>query len=249
MMEAPETEAPPAEDAPDPIQAPARTLPAHLAAGSGRLAEAVSDFNRFPTRYAHASWWPKGWNDGPAGLAGDGGRAETRMGEILLRRWGLDARPCFGFDALPGRLALVDPEPLNRLVLLAGLARHAEEISRILERTRVQAIRRQLGEEAYAFAVFRAPLIAGTLGIGSPGTVAPDMGTRAVATGLGMLAACWQGGRASVSRLALKFPRAYTRFLAPTGDGRSAEAFARLFRKILIQEVDPAWDSLISSAA
>jgi hypothetical protein len=76
------------------------------------------------------------------------------------------------------------------------------------------------------------------------------MRTRAVAAGLGMLAACLEGAPAGLlSRLALKFPRVRRGLLVPPAGDRPLAGYMRLFRKVLSKEVDPAWDSLLSAAA
>lgn len=237
FREAPEQEAPYVR----------RRLRAYLAE-PGDLQRRIAAFNRYPTRSLHPSWIPAGWD--PAWLARhtDGGRAESRLGEAVLRHWELDAKPCFDFDRPAHRLALVDRGPLERLAYLAGLARHADAISRTLERDKVLELRRQLGEEGYRFAVFRAPLLAGSLGADASGVpAAGPWPVRAMAAGLRMLAECLSGAPAGlVARAALKFPRMDAHLLASRAGFSPVEAYARLFRRILVKEIDPAWDSLLS---
>lgn len=224
-----------------------KRLRAYLS-GDGDLARRISAFNRYPTRYLHPSWIPSGWDPAWLERHRDGGRAEARLGEAVLRHWKLDAKPCFDFDRPAHRLALVDREPLERLAYLAGLARHADAISRTLERDKVLELRRQLGEEGYRFAAFRAPLLAGSLGAAAAGV--PAVGpwpVRAMAAGLRMLAECLSGAPAGlVSRAALKLPRKDAHLLVSRGGFSPVEAYARLFRRILVKEIDPAWDSLLS---
>lgn len=246
------------------------------------LAHRIAAFNRFPIRYVNADWVPDGWKAIWVRALLDGGRAEVRLGEELLRHWSLDPGPCFDFGSFGHKLALVDAAPLRRTVFLAGLARHGERISRLLERSRVMDFRKQVGEDAYRFAMFRAPLIAGslgTMGVTEPeagkaqegdASACPDFDWKALAmrAGLRMLGACLAAGPSGLAgRAALKFPRESAAVLlreresgsqgsgpetrapetsGPAASRPDAEAFARMFRKILAQEVDPAWDALLS---
>ena len=231
--------------------APARKPSAALAAWLGptgiSLAPKAAEFNRYPTRYAHSSWIPENWGPRMQRMTGNG-RAEAKLGESLMGAWKLDARPCFDFAHPARRMALMDAAPLQRTVLLAGLARHADEISRLMERSRVMDLKNQVGDDAYKFVTFRASLLAGPLAAGG-NAAAPghDWRARSMAAGLGMFGACLGGGRDGVAaRVGLKFPREYAPFLAAGGGEGSVDGYMRLFRKVLAQEVDPAWDNLLS---
>ena len=230
-----------------PDQAPRRLLPACLSASAGKLAQRISEFNRFPTRYAHPSWWPQGWGpDWKKGIIADS-RSEARLGEAMLQHWELPYRPCFDFGAPMRRLALLDPAPLNRLVLLAGLARHAEEISRIIVRSQVQKLRFQIGEEAYKFVLLRAPLLTGQLPAGDGATETTDWAERATFTGLSMLSACLGPELQIMSgRVSLKFSRGMIEAWDVKPCPEAPEVLFRLFRKVLLQEVEPAWDVIFS---
>ena len=239
--EAPAVAAAPRQGAANPA------LPAYLAFPGGNLGVRISEFNRFPTRYAHPSWWPAGWGWDWKGKFPETSRAETRLGESLLRHWDFPAAPCFSFDPPARRLALLDPVPLNRLVLLAGLARHADEISRILVRNDVKELRRQVGEDAYKFVIFKAPLLTGPLGAGDGAPPVPDWTARALFSGLSMLTTVLGQDALDIrGRVGLKFSRA----VIGAWDGRRCpepvESIFRLFRKVLLQEVDPAWDAIFS---
>jgi hypothetical protein len=205
------------------------------------------EFNRYPMRYAHPSWIPEGWGPWAARLAGQD-RAEAGLGRGLFEVWGLDARPCFDFAPPARRLALLDAAQLRRTVMLAGLARLAGEISRLVERSRVLELKEQVGEAAYRFVTQRAPLLAGPLTEGANAASAgTDWRERALAAGLGMLGACLGTEHAGVAaRAALKFPRVYSPYLGAGGGQGTNEGYLRLFRRVLAKEVDPAWDALLS---
>jgi hypothetical protein len=222
-------------------------LSAWLGPEGDRWADKAAEFNRYPTRYAHPSWIPEGWAPWVERFAGLG-RAEAELGRCLLGAWGLDARPCFDFTLPARRLALLDAAPLRRTVLLAGLARHAGAISRLMERGRVLELKGQVGDAAYRFATQRAPLLAGPLAEGANGAAeGADWFTRSLAAGLGMLGACLGAEHGGVSaRVALKFPRACAPYLDAGGGQGTVDGYLRLFRKVLTLEVDPAWDALLS---
>jgi hypothetical protein len=74
-----------------------------------------------------------------------------------------------------------------------------------------------------------------------------DWNHRALATGLMLLGASLSGQPGCLTgRTALKFPRQFAGYLEAGKCYGQAEGCARLIRKVLIQEVDPAWDSLLS---
>jgi hypothetical protein len=230
-----------------------RALPdAWMGQGAGPLAASIAMFNRYPLRYAHPSWVPSAWKGALLEACLDGGRAETRLGADLLKHWKLDSRPCFAFPGAVARMALVEPESLRQAVSWTGLARLSDEISRMLERAKVLAFRNQVGEEAWRFSMFRAPLLVGSLGADAPAappSSAPDgdWNHRSMATGLLMFGACLADSPAGLSgRAALKFPREFSGYLEAGKAYGRADGFQRLFRKVLVQEVDPAWDNLLS---
>ena len=233
-------------------------LAAWLGPTGTSLAGKATEFNRYPTRYAHSSWVPENWGPWLERMGGKG-RAEAALGESLMRSWKLDARPCFDFAPPARRLALLDAAPLERTLLLAGLARHADEVSRIMERGRVMDLKNQLGEDAYKFVRYRAGLLAGPLAAGgNAAATGSDWRARSMAAGMGMLGACLSGNSAAnpegrpvgasgvTARVALKLPREYAPYLSAGGGDGSVDGFMRLFRKVLAQEVDPAWDNLLS---
>ena len=216
-----------------------------------RLADKAAEFNRYPTRYAHPSWMPDGWAPWVDRLAGRADSVakglEAKLGEGLLAEWELDARPCFDFAPPARRLVLMDAAPLRRTVLLAGLARHADEINRMMERGRVRELKEQVGEAAYLFVMHRAPLLAGPLTAGAnAASRGRSWSARALAAGLGMLGACLGDHAGLAARVVVKFPRDFAPYLGAGGGQGTAEGYLRLFRKVLVKEVDPAWDDLLS---
>lgn len=222
-------------------------LSAWLGPKGKRLADKAVEFNRYPTRYVHPSWVPDGWAPWVERMTGRGA-LEARLGEGLLGAWNLDARPCFDFTPPARRLVLLDPVPLRRTVLLAGLARHADEISRLMERDRVRELKEQVGEAAYRFVTQRAPLLAGPLTAGANAAAGgKGWSTRALAAGLGMLGACLGADHAGLAaRVLVKFPRECAPYLGAGGGQGTTESYLRLFRKVLVKEVDPTWDDLLS---
>ena len=211
------------------------------------LADRALEFNRYPTRYAHPSWMPEGWAPWVARMAGNE-VLEADLGRSLLQTWDLDASPCFEFAPPARRLALLDPAILRRTVLLAGLARHADEISRLIERERVRELKEQVGEAAYRFVMLRAPLLAGPLAGGASQVAAQekDWRMRSLAAGLGMLGSCLGPDHAGLTaRVLVKFPRDCAPYMEAGGGQGTPDGYLRLFRKVLGKEVDSAWDNLL----
>lgn len=223
-----------------------RTYLALLRRGDVPLGLMVREFNLFPLRYAHESWIPAGWPALPVELLG-GGRVEARMSAHFLLKLGFTDEAVFAFGEPNRRIALLDPVSLDRVAFLTGTALHWEAISKVFERDDVRAIKAEIGEDAYRFAILKAPILAGK--------AAADLGDHGYA-GLGwamrrlgaeFIAAGMAGApRALRARLALKFPREFADlFLAHRPGGANPKAW-RLVKNVLLQEVDPTWEALLS---
>lgn len=207
----------------------------------------IYEFNLLPSRYLHASWAEALFEPGLWRRLKETPRCEAPLCRLILEK--MDLADSFHLDfADPGaRLALLDYGVLERLALHAGLLREGAAVRAEIGRDGVLALRRALGEEAYAFALHRAPLLA-------PPRPAAEEGGPAGAAGLRRRAeeAGWRLVMAVASgfppalhrRFALKLPRAGT---GMPPDGPSAEpgrAMGTLIR--VLRETEPRWATLFA---
>lgn len=211
-----------------------------------RLAAAIVEFNCFPSRYAHASWFTALPHGALLLRLRASPRIAQRLSRHLLAAWGLEGQYCFDFSAPPARLALLDSSTLTQLVLYAGLTATAAYVRQTVERDKVAALKQRLGEPAFLFALKRAPFLGGA----SPLPVAlrraaPEAFYRiTLVAGLQCLAASLSGREpALLRRLLFKFPQGWAASFATGAAAPPPAASARLFAQLLM-EIAPRWAHL-----
>jgi hypothetical protein len=155
--------------------------------------------------------------------------------------------PVWDFRDARLRLALVDGAALERAVFLAGLAANGAALAKVIDRDHVAALRAALGEADYAFALRRAPLLAGPAAapFADPDAAADPAGA-ARRSGARLLAACLSGEAPGLlARVALRFaPDRGPKFSDEPHPDR--EAAGNVLRRILSREVSPEWAALFA---
>ncbi len=226
-----------------------RAFLARLGNENGALRSLIMDCNRYPLRGAHQSWIPPHW---PARIyeSVQGSRAESRMAGLIMGHWGFPNQAAFTFSEPSHRICLMEPATLERLALFTGVALRWERFSKILERDRLRDLKAEIGEDAYLFAIQSAPLLVGespTQATELPDEEIAGCGTTVRRAGMAVVSACLaEAPRALRIRLALRFHRDRAEeFLTDSPVFPHAMAWA-LVKRILLQEVDPSWDHLLS---
>ncbi len=138
------------------------------AASQQRLAEAVARFNFLPASYTHSNWFARLPNAAETAACIDCERSVHSLSDYLLDAFELRGHYFFAFDEALQRLVLRDASALRELCYFAGLTLNAKRIQHAIAREEVHAIRQSLGDEAYTFALKRAPFISTELEIDSP---------------------------------------------------------------------------------
>lgn len=211
-----------------------------------RLANAVLEFNCLPSRYAHPSWFAALPHGALLLRLRASPRVAGRLSRHLLAEWGLAGQYCFEFGAGPARLALLDGATLAQLVLYAGLTATAAYVRQTVERDKVAALKRRMGEPAFLFALKRAPFLGGAavppvaLQRASPDAfyrITLVAGLRCLASGL--------SGRepALLRRLLLKFPQGWAASFVVGKTTPPPAACAGLFDRLIL-ELAPQWAHL-----
>jgi|GEM_PF-924192 len=225
-----------------------RAFLARLGKDNAQLRALIMESKRYPLRSAHVSWIPPRW---PAAIYEilQGSRSESRLAGLIMAFWGFPNQAAFTFSEPSHRIGLMAVATLHRLALFTGTALRWEGLAKILERDRVRDLKAELGEDAYRFAIHSAPLLVGegfAIRNGSLEEI-KGCGEAVRAEGLAVLAACLaEAPRALRIRMALKFPRdGADVFLSDSPILPQAKAW-RLVKRILIQEVDPSWELLLS---
>jgi hypothetical protein len=203
--------------------------------------------NEQPAAYVHDSWLddlPQGalvrrLRDQPLALAG--------LSRYLCDQLLAGESSSLDFTPRWRRLSLLDAPALMRLCLYLGLTLRNDEIRWEIAGSKVRLMRQSLGDEAYAFAVKRAPFF------GAPPVFAFEPPPQEARMRFAMIGARFCGERVMASdpgaarRMALKLPRAWS-----AGWDVGAQASTRLndepgfspLMNKLIKEVAPPWAPL-----
>lgn len=205
-------------------------------------------FNLLPTRYIHESWFDgigsDTLRDTVATIRRTSFRAEKRIGYFLLRQFGADA---FVFDFKSGVrwVALLEARHLLRLMFLSGLALNADWVAGAIGREQRKQVRGCIGEDGYAFALRRAPLLGVRpqlrSDLRSDMTALPLLEC-CLACGARCLEICLHGEPAGIlNRFRLKFDNKLRWQFKPAVAAVHKPEIALLLKKILIHEIEPSW--------
>lgn len=171
-------------------------------------------------------------------------RSRRQLSEILRHRLNVHDFP--DFEQPPQRLALLDPEPLCKVLFYVGIALHAPFISHQVQRTKVLALRSGLGNEGYLFALKRAPFLLDLKAFPAMKFEDfSDLPSLLSRRALICLKIHLQDAPPSVyRRMVLKLPKSFTQSdeedtLLPSQWDRAKVEL--LFKKVLLQEVDATW--------
>lgn len=139
------------------------------------------------------------------------------------------------------RLALMESQTLDRLVVYAGAALYSEKVNKVIMKEKLEALKSAIGEDAYFFVTKRATLLS-TLMPRVPlndGVQIPSKDD-VYKAGKHCLEICLSGeSEAIVERLRLKFPKTMSLdFAQDVSPEQRMKAWNYLFR-ILVKEVKP----------
>lgn len=116
------------------------------------------DFNLHPANSAHASWYPLPL---AAQLRAADGRIGPRI-EADISRWmlgelGLDKHFDWQMRETQKRWWLMDRPSLERLTRELSIVMHREVLARVIDRSQLQRMQQQTGEDIWHFAVEQVP--------------------------------------------------------------------------------------------
>ena len=113
----------------------------------------------FPNRYVHPSWREEMMQPPLWDLLGATPRTEGRLAAFVADRAGLTLPATLAFDSPPACFCLLPWEAIEKIAHRTGLVLNAARFGKVIDGKLVARIRRDLGNEAYEFALRRAPLI------------------------------------------------------------------------------------------
>ncbi len=211
----------------------------------------VYEFNTLPARYIHMSRVNRYMDLDEPGFQCliQNPRAEKKLSGIILDKAGLKDHFHWDFELKRLRLALVDGPALLSLIRLAGIAINAGQIIRVIEREPLLALKKSIGLKAYLFALKKAPFLIGKTKFSFIEAQNDYFMFNQYTTRCGAkcLAACFSNApRPLIKRLGLKLPVEIKGIFEHPFPDQERDAAFMVFKKILLQEVDPQWATFIS---
>jgi len=165
----------------------------------------INEFNFLPLRYIHPSWLKTISGGKYVEKMRSCTRTEYRLSRYLLSCFGLENEFCFNFTDQVKSIALLDNDQITKVVQHAGLAVNREHIKKIIARDDVVQLKQQIGEEAYVFALKRAPFL-GEIPEFPSSYKSEHMPTNIIVSGIRCLATIFSDDSAVFKRVLLKFP-------------------------------------------
>ncbi|MCP3877881.1 MAG: YscK family type III secretion system sorting platform protein [Sulfitobacter sp.] len=124
-----------------------------------RWVPAALTFNFDPCSFVHDSWIASVPHGVLAQRLRDEPGAVAQASRYLRQAFELEGDPCDDFSAPRSRLALLDGDSLSLLSLYLGLALRSHELRSEVRGERLRSVKLSVGDDAYAFAVKRAPFL------------------------------------------------------------------------------------------
>jgi hypothetical protein len=216
--------------------------------GEQQLALMIHQFNLFPTRYMHPSWWEHLMEFTPVfGEGRDNRRAEKHLAAYILKIIG--NKYCYQFPDVAHRIVLLDRATLEKLVSCLGLTVNAKRIKAIIEGRKARLLKKEFGENAYLFAIKRAALFGSHTWFRQVADDRSELNREGIVQdGRKCLQICLNNAPdAMTARFELKFANTISWDFTRKVQSEDQDRAWSLVRKVLFQEVGPQWKSLFSS--
>jgi hypothetical protein len=198
----------------------------------------------FPNRYIHASWREEMLQEPIWELLGADPRTEGRLAAFVTERAGLSLPETIAFDSPQARFCLLPWSAIEKIARRTGLVLNAARFGKVIDGKLVARIRRDLGNEAYEFALRRAPLITT-----QTDPLAPDLadeaplGAALERSGLNYIGLALPGVAPELrTRLRLKLPKVHAPLLDAPQGVITPEAAWQVVRKV-VRETEPRWSA------
>jgi hypothetical protein len=204
----------------------------------------IYEFNFSPVHYVHQSWFEDFITPALFERLKKSSRARKLLSALILKKFDLQHQCFFDFGDQPRRLALLDGDSLRRLISVTGLAMNAERIARTIERLPLLAIKADIGEEGYWFALKKAPFMVGRrLSLPLPERQDSESwqdyvlrcGTKALEACLG------HEPDAFTRRLQLKLPKPLAQDFGKQPKVEMKDEATFVLQSLLLKEVIPGW--------
>lgn len=221
---------------------PSEPADGHASVALGAPLEQIAAFNFSPLSYIHESWLATLPGHQLLGTLKDNQRVGRRLSAYVLERLNLDAQYLFDFSDPFSRLVLIETDQLARLVIHLGLCINSEFIRHIVLRNELAQVKADIGENAYRFALKRAPHL-GPIPISLRRGTAnrDDYRANCIASGMRCLGVAYSSAeRALTGRLVVRLPLAWNDEFALASADSATYAAARSLIARLTMELELA---------
>jgi len=196
-------------------------------------------FNCMPALYVHSSYWPTAFKKEHIRILLANRHTQAALSALVLEQAGIAGTFVEDFSCPAWRLALFPPRIIQKLFLYVGAALCHERIRAVVEKDQQKALKTQLGEDIYHFAVKGAALVINPH-IQLPAQEDQDLFSHILKTAQQALALHFAGAPLGLTvRFALKLPAALKWEWIKSNTHPSSAGASSLIQKILIRHIAP----------
>lgn len=213
---------------------------------AGETFALIHEFNLEPARYLHYSWAETMMQGTLYEYLIKSRRGERIVSRQILKNHNLENAFYFDFSHNLKRLALVDSKTIQTLFFLVGVGLCHMHIRHMIQKDALDSLKKTIGEDAYRFATRTAPLLVGNQQFDflPQSELMPDKESFSL-LGAKCFSAFYSGeAPALIQRIRLKLPRHLNLNFDIQVSRIVKDKIGKLLKKILLQEVNPAWAPL-----
>ena len=218
---------------------------------SSRLVTKIAEFNQYPVRYIHATWFKQLEYAQWVIALQEREQSHYHLSNYLLQSFELNNAFDYEFQSAEKRIALSSGGELVTLSLYIGIILNESVIRGVIRRQERRVLEDCLGEQAYLFAVKKAQFLTRRTDTSTPGFLIDwqhieRFKSFLTMTGLQVLAAVYEDMPwAFKKRLVLKFPMSWQKYLLASSGVFTREQAQNLLIKSY-KEVNREWRHLLS---
>jgi YOP protein translocation protein YscK len=201
-------------------------------------------FMLFPNRYVHESWRADMMQEPVWEMLTASPRTEGRLAAFVTDLAGLPPPGSLALETPAARFCLLPWDAICKIAQRTGLVLNAARFGKVIDGKLVARIKRELGGEAYEFALRRAPLITTQTDPLAPDLAADaPLGAELERSGINYIGLALKDVAPELkARFRLKLPKIHAPlFDAPQGE-TAPEAAWQVVRKV-VREAEPQWSA------
>ena len=197
------------------------------------LAYPIYEYNCCPARYMHSSHRDKLIPGSIFDLLIQTEKGERYLSEYLLTLLKIDRNEVIDFKDPDQRLVFYSAEKIETMVFYAGIVWNSILIRHMIDSQGLRRLRSSIGEEAYRFALHRAPFLLSRFDAVSPPHLPEDWRQDCMEIGIRLLFTCFRDApEPFLKRLKLKLPLWYEPFFHVADFTVEKETAQRIYRKL-----------------